>query len=132
MTEQNSKWSKFFYSRWFLLIIIGAIFFAIFVFTRAYFQDYQVQIEIERLKSEAASLESKKIETLELLKYVQTPEFAEEKARTELNLIKPGEKTIIVKSDRNNSESIGQVDKKVVESNSVSNPIKWWRLFTGN
>ncbi|MFA5127890.1 MAG: septum formation initiator family protein [Patescibacteria group bacterium] len=132
MTEQNSKWSKFFYSRWFLLIIIGAIFFAIFAFTRAYFQDYQVQIEIERLKTEAASLESKKIETLELLKYVQTPEFAEEKARTELNLTKPGEKTIIIKSDRNNSESIGQVDKKVVESNSISNPIKWWRLFTDN
>jgi cell division protein FtsB len=132
MTEQNSKWSKFFYSRWFLFIIIGAIFFAIFAFTRAYFQDYQVQIEIERLKTEAASLESKKIETLELIKYVQTPEFAEERARTELNLVKPGEKTIIVKSDRNTSESIGQVDKKVVESNSISNPIKWWRLFTDN
>lgn len=132
MSDQNGKWSKFYYSRWFLIVIIILIFFSAFVFARAYFQDYQVQAEIERLKNEAASLQAKKIDTLELLKYVQTPEFAEEKARTELNMVKPGEKTIIIKTGSDALDSIGQVDKKMVESNSISNPIKWWRLFTDN
>lgn len=132
MSDQHGKWSRFYYSRWFLIVIIILIFFSAFVFVRAYFQDYQVQAEIERLKNEAASLQAKKIDTLELLKYVQTPEFAEERARTELNMVKPGEKTIIIKTSSDALDSIGQVDKKMVESNSISNPIKWWRLFTDN
>ena len=132
MSDQNGKWSRFYYSRWFLVVVIILIFFFAFVFARAYFQDYQVRTEIERLKNEAASLQAKKIDTLELLKYVQTPEFAEEKARTELNMVKPGEKTIIIKTGSDAADSIGQVDKKMVESNSISNPIKWWRLFTDN
>ena len=132
MSEQGGKFIRFFHSRWFIILVCILIAFSTFVFIRSYMQDRGVRDEIDRLKSEAASLEVKKFETMELLKYVKSPEFAEEKARTELNMIKPGEKTVIVKTGISASESSGQVDNKVIESNGISNPFKWWRLFTSN
>lgn len=86
--------------------------------------------EIERLKSEADTLESKKIETLEILKYVQSSDFAEQKARMEFNMSKPGEQVAIVKSGGSGEIGNGQVDNIVVESSNVSNFIKWWNFFT--
>ena len=36
------------------------------------------------------------MELLEVLKYVKSDSFAEEKARTELNMVKPGEQVLVV------------------------------------
>jgi hypothetical protein len=63
---------------------------------------------------------------------VQSPDFAEQKARMEFNLVKPGEQVAIVKSATEGLNTSGQVDNKMVESSDVSNIIKWWRFFTGD
>ncbi|MCX6782131.1 MAG: septum formation initiator family protein [Candidatus Magasanikbacteria bacterium] len=130
MSQNSNGWSQFFYSKIFLFIILVGIFFVGFAFLRSYYQDYQVKQEIERLKSEADTLESKKIETLEILKYVQSSDFAEQKARMEFNMSKPGEQVAIVKSGGSGEIGNGQVDNIVVESSNVSNFIKWWNFFT--
>jgi len=132
MAQQSSAWSLFFYSKIFLLIILAGIVFTGFAFLRSYYQDYQVKQEIDRLKYEADNLEAKKLETLEVLKYVQSPDFAEQKARMEFNLVKPGEQVAIVKNAEAGVNTSGQVDNKMVESSDVSNIIKWWRFFTGD
>ena len=132
MSQQSSAWSLFFYSKIFLLLILAGILFTGFAFLRSYYQDYQVKQEIDRLKYEAENLEAKKLESLEVLKYVQSPDFAEQKARMEFNLVKPGEQVAIVKSASGELNASGQVDNKMVESSDVSNIIKWWRFFTGD
>ena len=133
MNQKENKWSKFFYSKWFIVFVVAAILFAGFTYLRSYFQDYQIRQQIEQLKSEAASLEAKKIQTLEILKYVKSPEFVEEKARLEFNMAKPGEQTaVIVKNGASTSYDNGQKEGAVVESNRFSNLIKWWNLFTKN
>lgn len=129
--REDDKWSIFFVSRWFLAIVVIAICFVGFAILRSYFQEYQIREEISRLKEEAAQLEAKKIETLEILKYVQSPEFVEEKARTEFNMQKDGERLVIIKNDERNLLSSGQDNKIMVESSMLSNPIKWWNLFIG-
>ena len=122
-----SRLSSFFRSRLFLLVFCLAVFFVGFNYGRAWYQDYQIKEEIRRLEEEAYRLEAKKMESLEVLKYVQSSEFAEAKARTELNLMSEGESAAVVKLPV--LKTSGQEKKEVVEWDGISNPVRWWRYF---
>ncbi len=126
--DQNQKWKQIFYSRWFLALLFGLTFLLIISYIRAYYQEFQVRQEISNLQEQLRSLESKKIETVELLKYAQSSTFVEEKARTELNLIKPGENAVIITSG---SELLANRQEKtnMIKWSQVSNPIKWFKFF---
>ena len=118
---------RFFGSRLFLLVgFVAAVLFAV-GFARAYYQDYRVREEIRYLQSEVKNLEKKKLESLEILKYVTSLSFVEEKARTELNMKKPGEQVLII-TNLENSENRGAANQK--EVTPLSNPLKWWYYFT--
>lgn len=97
-------------------------------FTRAYYQNFQIQQEIKRLQSESQKLESKRIETLDLLNYVKSPAYVEEKARTELNMVKEGEHMAIITNQSGGNRS-GQVRNSMLQSDNISNPLKWWNYF---
>lgn len=120
-------------SRWFL--IGGVIILVFFVISgaRAIYQNYQINQEINQLKIETERLQAKKLETLNLLNYVQSSTFVEDKARAELNLLKPGEKMAIVQSSKNSRVTpsfSGQEKINLVQSTpALSNPAKWWRYF---
>lgn len=117
---------QFFVSRWFLL---GALLVSLFLatsFGRAYFRDYAIRQEIKKLQAEVKKLEEKKIQTMDVLQYVRSTAFVEEKARTELNLAMPGEQIVVVKDVGKNA---GQEDSEMVELDNLANPIKWWRFF---
>ena len=131
MREKENKLSRFFYSRWFFVLAIGLTVMVVLAFFRSYYQDYQVKHEIEKLQEEARSLEAEKLKSLDFLKYVQSPDFAEEKARTEFNLVKPGEQVGVIISPEKGQLSNGQKIEPVVQSEKLSNPAKWWRLFFG-
>ena len=129
-TGGKKDWQKFFGSRWFLVILLLVAIFTAVAYGRAYYRDYQIRKEIIDLQNEVKKLEAKKIETMEVLQYVKSTNFIEEKARTELNLVKPGEKMIIITSgtQSNDSSSFKNWDYK----QDVPNPVKWWRFFFGD
>ncbi len=102
--------------------------FATLGYVRAYYQEYQIREEIARLQAEAERLNSKKIETLGALKYLNSPDFVEEKARRELNMIKPGEQVAVIAGEAREGNR-GQENKNMIEHQSISNPVKWWRYF---
>lgn len=117
---------ELFYSRWFLLAMTAAVLLLAFAWGRAYYQEYQLRIQIENLRDEANRLEAKKIAALEIIQYINSPEFAESKARTELNLIKSGEKMAIILDGQNNAL---QTSDEVVRFDTTSNARKWWLFF---
>lgn len=130
-TNSTGKWKIFFWSPWFLA---GALILAVlvaFAYGRAYYKDYQVRQDISRLQKEVENLSAKKLETIELLKYVKSKDFVEEKARTEFNLVKPGEQMAVFSSGSDFMDN-GQTDEEVVKWENISNPIKWWRFFWNN
>ena len=132
MSKNENSWLAIFWSKWFILIVLVCLFFVAFALVRSYFQDLQVKQEIERLKTEAMSLEAKKLETIEILRYIKSEEYVEEKARTEFNMQKPGENVYIIQAVNESSQTSinnGQVDKNNIELISVKNPIKWLNLF---
>lgn len=131
MVSQESRWKKFFGSRLFLVIAFIIAFMVIFGYGRAYFQEYQVQQEIERLQDEARNLEGKKIELLEVLKYVKSTDFVEEKARSEFNMVKPGEQVAIISSTLPQKQH-GQEKANMIAWSNISNYAKWWKYFFGD
>ena len=101
----------------------------VFGYTRTYYQDYKVKQEIKNLQKEVDSLQKKKFQSMELLDYVTSDAFVEEKARTELNLKKPGENVLIIPEIQ---KSTAETQTSITLSESgqkLSNPIKWWYYF---
>lgn len=125
MSKQT--WRQFFASRWITGVALLIVMVLLFAFVRAYIQRYTIEQEITRLREEAKRLESKKIETIDLLNYVKSPAFVEEKARTELNMIKDGEQVAIVK--QSGEKGSRQAKDVLLESMQRSNPRKWWDYF---
>ena len=121
-------WKGFFSSRWFLGSMFVLTILAALAYGRAYYQEYQIREEIERLQAEAERLSSKKIATLEALKYLKSSDFVEEKARRELNLVKPGEQVAVIANGSGRAVN-GQENKNMIEQKGVSNPLKWWKYF---
>lgn len=117
---------RFFASRLFLLVAFLVAVLAAIGYARAYYQDFKVKQQIEALQNEVKSLEKKKLESMEILKYVTSPQFVEEKARTELNMKKPGEQVVVLNGLVEDQKEIAGGP---VENKYLSNPIKWWYYF---
>lgn len=77
---------------------------------------------------ESERLESKNAELRALLERVKQTDYVEEKARTELGLVKPGEKETIVVGGNSKNNS-GQAETGVLKSTYFSNPRQWWNYF---
>jgi len=126
MSSRKKPLKQFLISRWFFLIAVLLTLFVIIAFSRAFYRDYEIRQEIQSLQDEVARLETKKVDTLDILSYVKSDEYAVEKARTELNMVNPGEKMMIVNGEKN----VGQENMVVVKSkNDKSNLKKWWEFF---
>lgn len=124
----ENKINNFFRSSLFLFGVFALTVFLLFVYGRSYYQDYQIKTEIENMREEVKKLEAKKLESLEVLKYVQTPAFLETKARTEFNLAKPGENLTII-NNKTVEKPIGQRLEKVVDSINLPAYQRWWNIF---
>jgi len=125
--RNNKSWfSRFYRSRYFLICAIIILSLVIFGYVRAYFQDYKIKQEIKGLQEEVNRLQTKKIESLDILRYVTSPDFVEERARLELNMRLPGEKVLVMPSAGDKQVSVDEEKK----AENLDNPIKWWYYFT--
>ncbi len=124
---KESGWKIFFSSHIFVLIIVLVATMVAFAYGRAYYQDHLVRQEIAYLEEQTKKLEVKKMELLGVLKYVKSDSFTEEKARTELNMVKPGEQVLVV--SKTESADSGQENGAVVKWDNISNYKKWFKYF---
>ena len=120
---------RFFSSRLFLFIMLGIAVVVAVGYARAYYQDYKIKQEIKNLQNEVSSLQKKKINSLDILKYVSSTAYTEDQARIELNMKKPGENVVFI----NNSDEKATTDKgtnRPADSGQfISNPLKWLYYF---
>ncbi len=98
---------------------------------------------LDQVNEEVAVLDKEKKEIEEEIEFKKTDEYIEEKARNDLNLIKPGEKVYVVKSteDGVSGNVLSEADvapsesKETVEGaeeNKDENWYSWYRLFFDN
>ena len=126
--KNNNKWAQVFYSRWFLVVLFLLTILLVISYARAYYQEYQVRKQISDFQDELHSLQAKKIETIDMLKYAQSQSFVEEKARIELNMLKPGENEVVINSG---TSFLSNRQEKVdmVKWTPVTNPVKWFKFY---
>lgn len=129
MKHKTGLIRKIFYSRAFLLAGVVILILLGIAYLRAFYQNYQIQEEIKQMLDESAKIENKNAELRALLERVKQNDYVEEKARTELGLVKDGEKETIILGERTATSSSGQPDKTMLESSNISNPREWWNYF---
>jgi len=116
------------------LILISGIIVLIFIavnFSKNWTRDNEVKEEIKGLKQKIQTLQKDNLELSELIEYLNSTAYLEEKARTDLGLKKEGEKTLIIPDSEINEKYLNSITTTEVghESGPVSNPRKWWIYF---
>jgi len=126
---QESKVKQFFSSKWFIIIFLLIALLLIFGFFRSYYRDMKVKEVIRNLETDFEQLSEENLESMEILEFVMSDAYVEEKARTELNLKKPGENVMIIDSGSSNILPLQDYPEEGTRRN-ISNPLKWWYYFT--
>lgn len=91
------------------------------------YRRYQLDKEISDFKKEIEFLKNKNNVLSNLLNYFNSEKFLEKEVRLKLNLMKEGEKLVVISPEKKieaESQLLGGVQKK-----QISNFEKWWRYF---
>ena len=120
MTIEKFTSSKFFIIL--LILILIGIFTAL---GKEGYRKYQLDKEITSLEKEISSLKKENKEISELLNYFKSNEFLEKQARLKLNLLKQGEKLIIIRPEKQDILSSSSVEESKTKKD-FSNIKRWW------
>lgn len=120
--------------------IIGAVILLIIsvVFIKSSFDVLKSKERLDEINSELSSLNEEKEKIEKEIEYKQTDGYVEEKARNELNLIKPGEKVYVVVEEGSESVVLSETDerkqdeKEEIDKKKQKNWYLWYRLFFDN
>jgi len=116
---------KFTSSKFFIILLILILIGVITALGKEGYRKYQLDREIADLKKEISSLEEENKEISELLNYFESSEFLEKQARLKLNLLKQGEKLIIIRPEKKEVLSSSSVKENKTKKD-ISNIKKWW------
>ena len=123
--EPENYFIRLFSSQRFVAIVALAFLVLLsFPLAKSYSRKVLVDKEIADMKNKVTEFEQENKEMKELLEYLSSKESAEEQARLNLNLKKPGEAVVIVEPLIRNEENSTQKEEE-----SCSNLKKWWRYF---
>lgn len=122
--ERHNVIVRIFTSRFFLFgaFVIAAILAT--SFGRAFYKDYEIRQQIKTLQIKVDELESKKLESINLLGYVKSEAYVEDVARQQLGLKKPGERVIIVDAATTTGPRVNAENRPATPSWK-----KWWWYF---
>ncbi len=104
-----------------VLILIGVVTAA----SKEGYRRYQVDKEIAELEQKIENLKKENRSLFALLEHFQSEEFLEKEARLKLNLIKEGEKLVIINSKKEASSE----QETDLEKEKTSNFKRWWSYF---
>lgn len=116
--------SNFFSSKIFVVVLVLVLAGIVIAITKESYRKYQMDKEVVGLEKEIEAIREKNESLANLLDYFNSERFSEKEARLKLNLLKEGEKLIIISSDKK-PDSENQVLENIQEE-QVSNFQKWW------
>lgn len=119
--------AKLLHSKTFIVFLVIVLIIVIIGLGRESYRYFRVNQEIKNLENKIANLEGRNEELLKMEEYFHSDEFLEREARLKLNLIKPGEKLIIIKQ----SGEINEEKNEKIVAEEISNVQKWWNYFFG-
>ena len=92
----------------------------------------EIEAEIEKLESEAMKIEKENNLLRDRISYFESRDFAEKEAKEKLNMQKPDENVVVVKTkiipEKMEEKEPESIEEKIPIA-EVSNVIKWWNYF---
>lgn len=112
--------------------ILGTILFTLLSvsFVKSSFDVLEGRDRLYEVREDVEELEKQKEQIKEGIEYKKSDEYVEEKARNELNLIKPGEKVYVVMGGESSHNNVlSESDFNSEDIAKTSNWYLWYRLF---
>lgn len=113
------------------LVLIFGVFVLCYISYRLYHEIYrqnEIDQEIQALQDEINKLEQDNNNLQDLISYFQTDEFKEKEAKDKLNLVKKGEKVILIKEREVKRDKEVEKEKPEILVNRP-NYYYWWHYF---
>ncbi|MDO8668029.1 MAG: septum formation initiator family protein [bacterium] len=138
---KSNNFEKIFFNQKFLALIgLIVIILISFPFAKNSIKQYKINKEISDFKKEISALQSKNADLKNFVSYLESDQFAEEQARLNLNLKKPGEEKTVIKpavgeakvlASSTEGDQIFNIPgrKKAEPQPEVPNPKKWLNYF---
>ncbi len=133
--SKNNNFKKIFLSQKFLSLLgLLAVILISLPFSKNAIKQYRINREIGELKKEISSLQNKNVDLKNFVSYLSSDQFAEEQARLNLGLKKPGEELLVIKTENDENASTSNIfnipgyDRPEPKPKS-SNPGKWVDYF---
>jgi cell division protein FtsL len=130
INKRRNFFSKIIYNQKFLALVgLALVIFVSFPLAKNVSKRYRLNKEIKELNEEIAEFESKNKDLKQLITYLESEQFVEEKARLNLGLKKSGEGVAIIKDDISTSTAISLGSRGESDSSDFSNLRRWWNYF---
>lgn len=118
------------YNQKFLALVgLVLIFLISFPLAKNVSKRYRINKEIKELGKEISDFESKNKDLKQLITYLESDQFVEEKARLNLGLKKEGEQIVVIKDDTAITTDTNLEGRGLGNSQNFSNPRQWWNYF---
>ena len=115
---------NFLYSKKSIYFLTAVLVFILVALGRESYRFFEINQEIRNLENNIEKTRKENEELIKMKEYFNSKDFLEKEARLKLNVLKPGEKLIIVKHPENLEE-----ENKNEEAKKVSNVNLWWQYF---
>jgi len=137
--RKNNYFEKIFFNQKFLALLGLIIIILIsFPFVKNTLKQYRINKEIDELKQEISDLENKNVDLKNFVSYLESDQFAEEQARLNLGLKKPGEEVMVIKTENDKTSTSASTSATMFNISGYgkakpevkqSNPEKWFNYF---
>lgn len=129
MTSHSVFKKKFWSIKSLLISLLGLclLIVLIYSYTKNYLSSREVNQEIKGLENKITDLRTENDKIKELIKYFDSQAYAEQKARAELSMQKPGETVVVINNDETSQKIATQTDN--TNNDQPTNPKKWFRYF---
>lgn len=115
-------------SKYFSLVLTAILVFVVIAFGRESYRYFKISQEIRDLEKQVEEFKKNNEELSKMKDYFQSREFLQDEARGKLNLVKEGEKLIIISDGGGLQEEIETEETKP----EISNIKLWLEYFFGN
>ena len=130
----ENKLKKILCSKFCIFLLLLAFIWLGLSLSKIVYKRYQLNEEIENLKTEIEKMDKKEQELTKFISYLDSSTYLEREAREKLNLKKEGENVLMVSESELENESSSVVSQQASIGNNKSeiiesNLIKWWKFF---
>jgi len=110
------------------ITIFGFLFllYFLFLFSRITNKKYRINQDVKNLEAEIVNLNEESLELENIIQYLDSDQFVEEKARLSMGMRKPGESMVVV---TNLDQEINGFNKNNNKELDKNNFIKWYKYF---